>query len=271
VSVGRPDLDIENGASIDGVVAAIRPSAIINAAAYTAVDRAETEPECAYMINRDGAARLAAAAKRRGIPFIHISTDYVFDGHKPSPYDEGDTAAPLNVYGRSKLEGEIAVLDAYPGALVIRTSWLYSPYGHNFVRTMLRLSVAPKVVRIVNDQRGTPTSASDLAGGILEIARQLADHSVDGPGITHLAGQGEATWYGFAESIFASLARRGQPVPGLQEITTEKYLTPACRPKNSCLDSSRAERIFRVRLAPWQASLERCLDRLAIQMDFPAC
>ena len=271
-TVGRPDLDLESSAGIDDLVAAIAPTAIINAAAYTAVDRAEAEPESASMINRDGAARLASAAKRRAIPFVHISTDYVFSGDKLSPYQEADIPAPLNAYGRSKREGEIAVLDAYPRAVVIRTSWLYSPYGHNFVRTMLRLSTTRTSVRVVNDQRSTPTSASDLANGLLDIVQQLdVDRGGDTAGIYHLAGQGETTWYGFAEAIFANLARRGQPVPRLQDITTDEYPTPARRPQNSCLDSGNAGRVFGVRLAPWQASLERCLDHLAMQMESPAC
>lgn len=271
-TVGRPDLDLENSSGVDDLVAAIAPSAIINAAAYTAVDRAETEPERAFAINRDGAARLASAAKKRSIPFIHISTDYVFDGGKRSSYQEGDIPAPLNAYGRSKLQGEIAVLDAYPRAVVTRTSWLYSPYGHNFVRTMLRLSATQTSVRVVNDQRGTPTSVSDLADGLLDIVQQLnADRGGDTAGIFHLVCQGETTWHGFAEAIFASLARRGQPVPKLQGITTDEYPTPASRPQNSCLDSSEAARVFGVRLPLWQASLEGCLDRLGIPMESPAC
>lgn len=272
VSIGRRDLDLEIGASVERVVNAIAPSAIINAAAYTAVDRAEAESERAYMINRDGAAHLAAAAKRREIPFIHISTDYVFDGHKPSPYREEDTPSPLNVYGRSKLEGEAAVFSACPQAVVIRTSWIYSPYGNNFVRTMLRLCATQPSVRVVNDQRGTPTSASDLAAAILEIVRQLcSDRNQHTAGIYHLAGQGGTTWHGFATAIFASLTCRMRPVPRLHAITTEEYPTPACRPENSCLDSSKANRVFRTQLAPWQASLEKCLDEIVIQMELPAC
>lgn len=271
-TVGRPDLDLENSTSIEDLVAAIAPSAIINAAAYTAVDRAEAEPECAFRINRDGAARLASAAKRRAIPFIHISTDYVFSGDKPSPYQEADIPAPRNVYGRSKREGEIAVLDAYRHAVVIRTSWLYSPYGHNFLKTMVRLSNTQTNVRVVNDQRGTPTSALDLAEGILDIAQQIdADRAGDSAGIFHLAGQGETTWHGFAEAIFKNLARRGQPVPRLQDITTDEYPTPARRPQNSCLDSGKAGRVFGVRLGPWQGSLEECLNRLAVEVESPAC
>lgn len=270
-TAGRPDFDLEDSAGIDALVGAIAPSAIINAAAYTTVDKAEAEPTRAFTINRDRAAQLASAARKRAIPFIHISTDYVFDGDKKSPYQEGDLPAPLNVYGRSKLEGEIAVLDAYPRAVVIRTSWLYSPYGNNFVRTMLRLSATQASARVVDDQRGTPTFVPDLADGLLDIVRQLdPDRGGETAGIFHLAGQGATTWHGFAEAIFANLSRRGLPVPMLQDITTREYPTPARRPQNSCLDSSKAACVFEVRLPSWQVSLERCLDRLAIQ-EAPAC
>jgi dTDP-4-dehydrorhamnose reductase len=272
VAVGRPELDLENGEGIDRAMAAVGPSAIVNAAAYTAVDRAEAEPERAFAVNCDGATLLAAGAARRGIPFIQISTDYVFDGSKPSPYREDDVPAPQNVYGSSKLAGEIAVLKAYPGAAVIRTSWVYSPYGNNFVRTMLRLSDEQPVVRIVEDQRGTPTSAADLAVAILAIVERLRSaNGCDDAGIYHLAGDGETSWYGFAAAIFASLARRGRRVPALQAITTAEYPTPTRRPKNSSLDSSRAERVFGVRLPPWRSSLEECLDQLEIPKELHAC
>jgi len=210
VAVGRPELDIESGEGIDRVTAAVEPSAIVNAAAYTAVDRAEAEPERAFAVNCEGAALLAGAAARRGIPFIQISTDYVFDGSKRSPYREDDLPAPPNVYGSSKLASETAVLEACPCAAVIRVSWLYSPYGNNFVRTMLRLSEKESVVRVVEDQRGTPTSAADLAGAILTIVERLRSaNGRDYAGIYHLAGDGETSWHGFAAAIFASLARRG--------------------------------------------------------------
>ena len=272
VAVGRPELDLESGEGIDRVMAAVEPSAIVNAAAYTAVDRAEAESERAFAVNCDGATLLAAGAARRGIPFIQISTDYVFDGSKRSPYREDDVPAPQNVYGSSKLAGEIAVLKACPGAAVIRTSWVYSPYGNNFVRTMLRLSDEQPVVRIVEDQRGTPTSAADLAVAILAIAEQLRSaNGSDDAGIYHLAGDGETSWHGFATAVFASLARRGRRVPTLQAITTAEYPTPTRRPKNSCLDSSKAERIFGVRLPPWRSSLEECLDQLEIPKELHAC
>jgi dTDP-4-dehydrorhamnose reductase len=266
VAVGRPDLDLENEASIDRVMAAVEPSAVVNAAAYTAVDRAEAESASAFRINCDGAAQLADAAEQRGIPFIHISTDYVFDGSKRLPYREDDIPAPLNVYGSSKLAGELAVLEVSPCAAVIRTSWIYSPYGNNFVRTMQRLSETQPLVRVVDDQRGTPTSALDLAAAILQIVQRLQSvEGCDNAGIYHLAGEGEATWHEFAAAIFADLARRGRFVPPLEPITTEQYPTPARRPQNSCLDSSKAERAFGVRLAPWRAALEACLDQMAVQ------
>ncbi|MDB5610863.1 MAG: dTDP-4-dehydrorhamnose reductase [Bradyrhizobium sp.] len=272
VAVGRPELDLENGKGIDRVMAAVEPSAIVNAAAYTAVDAAEAEPERAFGINRDGAARLADAAARHGIPFIQISTDYVFDGSKPSPYREDDITAPLNVYGSSKLASETAVLKACPCAAVIRTSWVYSPYGNNFVRTMLRLSETQPMVRVVDDQRGTPTSAADLAAAVLAVVEHLRSaNGCDNAGTYHLAGEGETSWHGFAAAIFASLARRGRRVPRLQAITTAEYPTPARRPQNSCLDSSRAERIFGVRLPSWRSSLEICLDQLEMPKESHAC
>src|SRR5450755_3212488 len=199
VAVGRPELDLESGEGINRVMAAVEPSAIVNAAAYTAVDPAEAEPKRAFAVNCDGAALLADAAARRGIPFIQISTDYVFDGSKRSPYREDDVPAPLNVYGSSKLASETAVLKAYPCAAVIRTSWVYSPYGNNFVRTMLRLSETQQTVRVVDDQRGTPTSAADLAAAILAIVERLrSPNGCDDAGIYHLAGDGETSWHGFA-------------------------------------------------------------------------
>ena len=272
VAVGRPELDLENGEGIDRVTAAVEPSAIVNAAAYTAVDRAEAEPERAFAVNCEGAALLADAAARRGIPFIQISTDYVFDGSKRSPYREDDLTAPLNVYGSSKLASEAAVLRACPGAAVIRTSWVYSPYGNNFVRTMLRLSETQAVVRVVHDQYGAPTSAADLAAAILTIVERLRSaNGRDNGGTYHLAGDGETNWHGFAAAIFASLARRGRSVPRLQAITAAEYPTPACRPENSCLDSSKAERIFGVRLPPWRSSLEDCLDQLEMPKELHAC
>ena len=213
----------------------------------------------------------------RNVPMVAVgrpvSTDYVFDGAKPSPYREDDATAPLNIYGSSKLAGEAAVLGVNPRAAVIRTAWVYSPYGTNFVRTMLRLSKTQPMVRVVYDQHGTPTSAADLARAILAIVNQLRLASGrENAGIYHLGGQGETSWYEFAAAIFASLSRRGQRVAKLQAIITDDYPTAARRPKNSCLDSSKAERVFGVRLPPWRSSLEECLDQLEeVPKELHAC
>jgi dTDP-4-dehydrorhamnose reductase len=271
VALGRPDLDIGDACSIAHAVAATRPGLIVNAAAYTAVDRAESEPAQAFAINRDGAARLTAAAAAARIPFVHISTDYVFDGRKPTPYREDDPTAPLGVYGRSKLEGEVAVREACPAALVLRTSWVYSPYGQNFVRTMLRLAETGNVVRVVDDQHGAPTSAADIASAILALVPQLLAGRCSG-GLYHLAADGTTTWHGFAAAIFAGWKARGRRVPALEPITTAGYPTRARRPANSRLDCGRIARDFGIRLPPWQQSLAVCLDALAATpTEGPSC
>jgi dTDP-4-dehydrorhamnose reductase len=271
VARGRPELDLEQDCDFASMVARASPSAIVNAAAYTAVDRAEAEPERAYRVNRDAAGRLARVARQQGVPFIHVSTDYVFDGRKPAPYREDDQPGPLNVYGRSKLEGEAAVLAANPDAIVLRTAWAYSPYGQNFVRTMIRLAATQPIVRVVCDQYGSPTSAWDLAEAILAIVPQArADHGSVG-GIYHLTAQGDVSWHGFAAAIFEQLARRGLPVPDLQAITADNYPSPARRPGNSRLDCSKAVRVFGVQLPHWRPSLEACLANLLTPVDVPAC
>ena len=263
VALGREELDLEVRDGIDTTVASIAPCMIINAAAYTAVDLAESEVGKAFSINRDGAAALADVAWQRNLPFVHLSTDYVFDGAKREAYDEADVPAPLNTYGASKLAGEAAVLAAHPLATVVRSSWIYSSTGSNFVRTMLRLAEARSVVRVVGDQHGSPTSAADLAVALLQIAeRSLTDDRRIAAGIFHVAGQGTTSWHGFAEAIFDGLSRRGGRPPVLEAITTEQYPSAARRPVNSGLDSSKAERLFGIRLPVWRQSLEICLDQL---------
>ena len=263
VAIGRPEVALENAASVEQATRAVDPSAIVNAAAYTAVDRAESEPERAFAVNRDGAEHLAVEAQRRGVPLVHLSTDYVFDGRKSSPYTEEDAAAPLGVYGRSKLEGEVAVRKACPTALVLRTSWIYSPYAHNFVKTMLELAETRDDVRVVDDQWGSPTAANDLANAILDIMGQLGGEGFGSrAGIYHLAAQGETTWYGFASAIFAGWAERGRRVTSLIAITSAEYPAPARRPANSRLDCAKIERQFGIRLPSWQRSLDACLDQL---------
>ena len=265
VALGRPELDLARPELLAEAVAAPTPRAIVNAAAYTAVDKAEAEPTLAMAVNRDGAGALAAVAHRLGVPFIHVSTDYVFDGRKAAPYREDDLPSPLGAYGRSKLDGEAAVRAACPAGVILRTSWVYSPFGQNFVATMLRLAATREKVQVVDDQHGAPTAAPDLAAAILDLVEQLtAQRSADRTGgIYHLTNAGETTWYGFAGAIFAGWARRGHRVPTLEPITTAQYPTPARRPANSRLDCSKIARVFGLRLPPWQSSLDRCLNDLA--------
>ena len=273
IAIARPELDLGDAESIERILGACVPRAIINAAAYTFVDKAESEPDLAFKINRDGAAHVARLAKRLRVPFIHVSTDYVFDGSKETPYREDDRPSPLGIYGRSKRDGEIAVLDSYASAVILRTSWIYSPYGHNFVKTMLRLAEAREPIRVVDDQYGAPTSARDLAQAIIEIIEQIEGRPEKSfGGIYHLTAAGETTWYGFAAAIFRGWAGRGRRIPTIEAITTADYPTPARRPVNSRLDCSKAARIFGIRLPHWRQGLETCLDELAIgEMSTQSC
>jgi dTDP-4-dehydrorhamnose reductase len=263
-SAERPEFDLEDPGSIERVVTAVLPEAIVNAAAYTAVDKAESEPQLAFAVNRDGAGRLAATARRFHIPFIHVSTDYVFDGRKSVPYCEDDAPSPLGVYGQSKLEGETAVMNRNPNALVFRSSWVYSPYRTNFVKTMLRLADTHDRVRVVDDQVGAPTAASDLAGAILDAVAQVVQKKIQvEPGIYHVTAAGETTWFGFAKAIFASWRERGRRVPKLEAITSADYPSAVKRPANSRLNCAKFQRAFDSCLPPWSTSLGACLDILA--------
>jgi dTDP-4-dehydrorhamnose reductase len=207
-----------------------------------------------------------------GVPFIQISTDYVFDGRKSLPYTEEDAPVPLGVYGRSKLEGEDAVLSACPDAVVLRTSWMYSPYGQNFVKTMLRLSEKREDVSVVVDQWGSPTAAIDLANGILDILSQLGRGDFSSrAGIYHLVAQGETTWHGFASAIFAGWLARGRSVAKLSPIKSAERSAAARRPANSRLDCGKIERQFGIRLPRWERSLDACLDRLLAEADLQRC
>ena len=229
----------------------------INAAAYTAVDKAESEPERAFAINRDGAANLAQACAVHGAQLIHISTDYVFDGTKDAPYLENDPIAPVGAYGRSKAEGEAAVIGVAPDCMVLRTAWVYGLEGANFVKTMLRLGSERDVVRVVNDQQGSPTFAGDLANAILTLVTSGKRATAS---VYHLAGQGVATWYELAHEIFAETERRGLKTPRLEAITTAEYPTPAKRPANSVLDCNLIKRDFGIVLPDWRDALKRMLN-----------
>jgi dTDP-4-dehydrorhamnose reductase len=267
VSLGRPDLDLAGSAdAIGGAVEEARPDVLVSAAAYTQVDRAETEPELAFAINEQGPRSLARAARKLAVPLIHLSTDYVFDGTKPEPYVEEDATAPAGVYGMSKLAGEQAALDEHDDTVVLRTAWVYSPFGANFVKTMLRLAAELDEVRVVGDQRGNPTSALDLADGILAIAARLRDSSATAErGVFHMVGRQAATWAELAEAVFAATARSGGPTASVVPITTAEYPTVAHRPANSRLDCSKLARVYGIKLPEWRQSLEAVVTRLVSQ------
>lgn len=261
LALGRPGLDLERPETVEAAILAARPDIIVNAAAYTAVDKAESEPDRAFAANRDGAGAVARAAARLKAPLIQLSTDYVYPGDKPSPYTETDPTGPASVYGRSKLEGEQAVMAAHPSALIFRTSWVYSPFGANFVKTMLRLAKDRDVLRVVEDQQGNPTSAIDIADAILKIAPALMDSGAQG-GIYHCCGEGSTTWCGFARAIFAESARRGGPSARVEGIPTVEYPTPARRPANSRMDTSAFRQRFGFGLRPWEDAMSETVARL---------
>lgn len=263
-AVGRAALDICEARSIERALSHIEPSIVINSAAYTAVDKAETDSERAFALNRDGARLLAEAAARRGIPIIHLSSDYVYDGHKASPYVETDPASPVTVFGRSKLEGEQAVQQANPKHVILRTAWVFSPSGRNFVKTMLGQAAEQERVRVVDDQHGSPTYAPHLVTAILELARRLsAGTGEQGAwGVYHAAGSGATTWRAFAEEVFRRSAALGGPSAAVDPIASTDYPTPAQRPANSQLDCGKLERTFGLRLPAWQAGVADCVERL---------
>ncbi|MBP2232960.1 dTDP-4-dehydrorhamnose reductase [Azospirillum agricola] len=261
--LARPALDMADPASIDRAMAEHAPDLVINATAYTAVDKAENDREAAFAINRDGPARLAALCAARGVPLVHISTDYVFDGSKPAPYTEDDPVDPVNVYGASKEAGESAVRAAVAAHVILRTSWVYAAHGANFVKTMLRLGRERPELGVVADQTGAPTAAADIADAIIAIAARIQSRPDDVPwGTYHLTGSGETTWFGFAERIFQRLEREEGRRPALKPIATAAYPTPARRPANSRLDCGRLRAAFGITPPAWEDSLERVLDAL---------
>jgi len=240
-----------------------KPIAVINAAAYTAVDRAETERELAFIVNGQAPGVLAAACRHAGIPFLHISTDYVFDGTKAGPYVENDPVAPINAYGESKLAGERAVAAARGAHAIIRTSWVYGPVGQNFLRTMLRLGSSRPVLRVVDDQFGSPTETSELAAALLLIARSLArDPAL--AGTYHYCGRGRTSWCGFARRILAHAAELRPDIAwaSVEATDTAGYPTPAARPKNSEMSTRLLRDTFGVAIRPWEEALEGAMKRL---------
>lgn len=261
---GRATADLADPKAILAAVASFRPELVVNAAAYTAVDKAEDELDQAFLLNRDGAANVAATVANVSAPLIHISTDYVFDGSKRSPYLETDAPNPIGVYGASKLAGEAAVASVSEECIILRTSWVCSPTGNNFVKTMLRLASQRDEIGVVDDQWGAPTFAADLARAIVSIGEALltASDCSDLVGIYNVAGSGEATWFRFAQEIMKRSAVKGGPSCRVRPITTREYPTRAKRPFNSRLDCSKLARVFGIKLPAWEESLDICLDQL---------
>lgn len=263
VALGRPDFDLTCESDVVRVVADVKPDVVINAAAYTAVDQAESEPDAAHLLNATAAGWLAREAARAGAPILHLSTDYVFDGAKTAPYVEDDALAPLGVYGASKLAGERAVAAANPHHVIARTAWVYSPFGKNFVRTMLRLAADREELGVVADQTGNPTYAPHIAEALLMMAGQCVKHGPDDLwGIFHLVAPDEAVWADLAEAAFADSRAIGGPAARVRRITAAEYPTPARRPQNSRLDAGKLKRIYGVRLPPWRDGVKACVGRI---------
>jgi dTDP-4-dehydrorhamnose reductase len=258
----RAELDLSDPDSIASAFAARPYAAVINAGAYTAVDRAESDVVTAWTVNALAPAALAAATAKAGVPIVQVSTDYVFDGSKPEPYVETDPVGPLGVYGASKLAGELAVRTANPRHVILRTAWVFSPYGSNFVKTMLRVGAERPLLRVVNDQHGCPTAAGDIADALLTITRRLLEDETAPTGTYHYVGAGEATWWAFAKEIFAVAAEHGRTPPEVEPITTAQYPTPARRPANSRLDKAKIERDFGINPRPWRDATRTVVGQL---------
>lgn len=253
----REHLDITNQGAINAAITEFKPTIIINAAAHTAVDKAEEEVELSYAINRDGPKYLAEAAQSVGAAILHISTDYVFEGNKVGEYVETDTTNPQGVYGASKLAGEIAVAEACDKHIILRTAWVFGENGNNFVKTMLRLGEIRGALTIVGDQFGGPTYAGDIAGTLIQIAKRINQGNIVEYGVYHYSGLPYVSWFDFADAIFDVAVEQGVLAnkPSLTSITTDQYPTPAKRPSNSRLSNEKIIQGFSVEASDWKAAL----------------
>jgi len=263
-AIGRPGLDICDPRSIERALGDIQPDVLINLAGYTDVDGAESEPELAYALNSTGARLLAEAAARRQVPIIHISTSYVFDGHKSSAYIETDFAQPSTIYGKSRLAGELAVQTANPKHVILRTEWIFSPFGRCFVSNILQRAQLGMPLKVVNDQYGNPTYAPHLVDAILAVALQLtARPEEEKPwGIYHAAGTGTAAWYDVAREVLSASEQLAKLSVSLEPIPSAEYPTRTVRSPNSRLDCSKLERTFGLKLPAWQTGIHECVERL---------
>jgi dTDP-4-dehydrorhamnose reductase len=261
-----PEFDITDQTAVSKAVSESEYDVVVNCAAYTAVDKAESEQKTAFAVNSDGPSYLAASCNQKGIPLIHISTDYVFDGSKAGPYLETDNVGPIGIYGRSKAEGEEKVRQILKEHIIIRTSWLYGVHGNNFVKTMLNLGRERDEIRVVADQSGCPTFAADLAGAILEIALKIENGQRNSWGSYHYCGGGRTTWFAFASKIFEIAKTYEQlKIEKVIPIRTAEYPTAAARPLNSVMDCSLLTCNFNVSQPLWEDSLENMLNALYSQ------
>jgi dTDP-4-dehydrorhamnose reductase len=270
--VGRPEFDFDRLQALPALLERVAPSLIVNAAAYTAVDRAEGDAEAAARANSEGPAILAAYCAQAGIPLIHVSTDYVFDGDKGAPYAETDAPNPTGVYGATKLAGEQAVLAAGGQAIILRTSWVYSAIGRNFVLTMLGAARKTDRLRVVADQIGNPTATTDLAAAIFAIADRIGTEGwrPEFGGVFHAAGTGATSWHGLAEAVFTAAEAHGLRRPTVEPITTADWPTPVRRPPDSRLDCSRLAEVFGLRLPDWQDSVAATVSSVFRDVPIPA-
>lgn len=258
-------LDITEASAVMSTISELRPGIVVSAAAYTAVDHAEADKDAAFGINQSGTGHVAHACNDYGIPLIHISTDYVFDGEKGAPYHEDDRPHPLNVYGKSKLAGEREVKRLCAEHLIVRTSWLFSSHGQNFVKTMLRLGRGHETVRVVNDQFGCPTPAADLADTILRMSQAVLHNRVSAWGIYHYCGMGAVSWYDFAGAIFSSAEKYGPfALKSLQPINTSQFPAAAVRPRCTVLSCERIKTVFGIEQRPWTDGLHRVIQELYV-------
>lgn len=257
LALDRDYLDITNQEAVNAAVTEFRPTIIINAAAHTAVDKAEEEVELSYAINRDGPKYLAQAAQDVGAAILHISTDYVFEGNKVGEYAESDRTNPQGVYGVTKLAGEVAVFEACDRHIILRTAWVFGENGNNFVKTMLQLGATRDALNIVGDQFGGPTYAGDIANTLIQIAQRIDYGDTVEYGIYHYSGLPHVSWYEFAETIFDKALEQGvsNKKPILTSITTEQYPTPAKRPCNSCLSTDKIDNAFSIEASDWKMAL----------------
>jgi len=263
MALDLPEFNITDPSQVEKTLADFKPSIVINASAYTNVDKAETEPEIAFSVNSDGPANLAVSCGKNRISIIHISTDYVFYGNKGQPYTESDPVSPLGVYGKSKEEGERKLRSILKHHIILRTSWLYGTFGNNFVKTMLRLGNEKEIIKVVSDQYGCPTCAADLAETVMDISKQIAQSFKITWGTYHYCGHGITTWHKFAKAIFEIASQyHNYKVSSVEAITTDQYPTRTKRPVFSALDCGLIKKHFSINTKPWQGSLEKTLKRI---------